>query len=118
MAEEHWHWAEGIVNMAHEHMKLYHGEFGSEAKLVALLSPPTGRNFTVQFLMEAETGQNKVKRMLDDVKESLNFYLITHPEKYPDTGNVWDYAIYHAGSVADMHDKVHWEYYKEGWIND
>lgn len=99
-----WRWKEGFVNTAGEHIKLYHGEFGPGAKLVALLSPPHVKSFTVQFLMNASFGDHgPVSEILKDVKKELDYYLLQLGEQDP-----WKYAIYHTTTAADMYSHVHW----------
>jgi hypothetical protein len=112
LAGQGWRWENGVVNTAHEHIKLYHGEFGPGAKLIALLAPPQEQSFTVQFLMSVETGINEiVKEILKDVKNDLDYYLIELGEPDP-----WKYAIYHSTTAADTYSRVHWQYFPEEWI--
>ena len=105
-----WQWKEGIVNTAHEHIRLYHGEFDSTARLVALVAPPQKNCFTVQFLMSTESSDSEIsKQVLEDVKKDIDFYLIEHPRD--DTDDPWQYCIYHTNTAANMYGIVHWAYY-------
>lgn len=109
-------WKEGIVNTGHEHIRLYHGDFDSMARLVALVAPPKENCFTVQFLMRADSDSEIINQILEDVRNELDFYLIEHPIN--DEADPWQYCIYHAGTTSNMYSKVHWDYYPETFIRD
>jgi hypothetical protein len=53
-----------------------------------------------------------------EVRRELDFYLIEHPARFSDTGEPWDYAVYHYGTGANMYSSVHWSHFPEGSRGD
>ena len=99
-------WVEGKVDEKKEHMKLLYGEIDAGIIPVALLAKGTGNNFIVQFILKKTIPQEEANKIIEKVKEDLNFYLIEKHEKDP-----WAYAIYHTGTVSNMYSNVHWSYH-------
>jgi len=90
---------------------LFYGDAGVQKQEdfvpAALLSAPCKYIFTVQFLIQERDEKNK--KILQDVKKELNFYLIELQEPNP-----WEYAIYHCSTTSNIHSTVHWGYYPNG----
>jgi ribosomal protein S18 acetylase RimI-like enzyme len=107
-----WRWTEGKVNTAEEHIKMYYGKVqDSDRKqwpIIALLSPPKEKKFTVQFLLPAKG--IKEQKMIREVRRELDFYLVEKKEENP-----WAYARYHCGTAANLYWKVHWSFFPKGW---
>lgn len=96
-------WAEGVVDIRKEHIKLFVGPFGDRAKLIAVVAPKGQRSFTVQFVVEkADYGE-----AVNEVIRELNFYLV---EKSED--NAWAYAKYHCSTASNIYSSVHWGLYR------
>jgi predicted double-glycine peptidase len=111
--EKHrWRWTEGKVNTAEEHIQLrYRNARDSDWKqwpIIALLSPPKEKQFTVQFLL---TGKGlKEQKMIREVRRELDDYLVKKKEENP-----WAYARYHCGTGANLYSKVHWVFFPRCW---
>lgn len=104
-------WVSGKVDRGKEHIKLFYGDAEKEGwdefRQVALLSPPEGMTFNVEFVVDAKDAERDA--MIEEVKHSLNYYLIELGEKNP-----WANALYHCGTAANMYSMVHWAYYEKG----
>ncbi len=98
-------WFEGVVDIEHEHIKLFVGSVGtwSDNRLIAMLAPAGEQSFTVQFIADKIAHAAAVA----EVTQSLNYYLIELGEKNP-----WAYAKYHCTTASNMYDTVHWALYK------
>ena len=81
MSAGDWRWVEGAVDQRGEHLRLAHVDADS---LVAVVGPPHDRAFTVQFLPPIESGTESERRILDEVRRELDFYLVELGE--PDPG--------------------------------
>jgi GNAT superfamily N-acetyltransferase len=111
--EKHiWRWTEGKVNTTEEHIKIYYGNAPhldwTHLPIIALLSPPIEKKFIVEFLLDAKTPEEQ--DMIREVHRELDFYLVEKGEENP-----WAYARYHCGTVANIHSRVHWDFYPKGW---
>ncbi len=95
--------AEGAVNTDDEHFKITYGE---DTKPVALVGRGRGRSFRVQFLLAAGSPTRKARDIHEEVRRSLQFYLVELNEQDP-----WAYAIYHCGTASNMYSVVHWDFF-------
>lgn len=107
MDERRWHWTQGRVDPAAEHMVLSYGEIdkGEPLLAVARVAPPLDHMFTVQFLLDALPCDDTLVRAIIAVCRSLDFYLTGKGERDP-----WAYAQYHCSSASNIYSEVHW-----GW---
>lgn len=107
-----WRWEEGAVDKTLEHLEISFGDFNvttnyKERAPIALVSAPNGKTFTVQFLIGANSPENR--KMLDAVRKELDFYLVElsgdgRPEP-------WEYAKYHCTTAANAYSNIHWSYH-------
>jgi hypothetical protein len=95
-----WRWFEGEVDPDGDHLRLY---FGDESEPAAIVGPPHGRVFPVQF-SDADAGSGANER-LDAVRAQLDFYLLEVGGPEP-----WQYAIYHCATAANLYAAVHWAF--------
>ena len=95
----------GIVNIKEDHIKIC--EDINEP--LALVCQGDNQEFIVQYLIDGLENE-KNKKLLDDIKSELQFYLIDKGEKDP-----WKYAIYYCGSSANIYSNIHWGYYPKGY---
>jgi len=91
-------WKEGIVNTAHEHIRIYYGDFGSNAKLVAFVSPPEDNCFTVQFVARVEPDETEINKIIintiiDETKKDLDHFLVAHPREKDVRDTPWEYIV-------------------------
>jgi len=111
-----WHWREGPVDPAGEHIELRYGDASRDGydhwTPVALIGRPKHRTFPLRWLSGGDPG------IISAVQQELDFYLVEHPKDFPDTGHPWEYAIYHCGTGANMYSKVHWSYFPSGLQGD
>jgi len=108
MPKSAWCWKEGAVDKSREHFELAYSDVNTQDPEkwipVALVSAPSGTTFRVQFLIEPSNAESR--KMVDDVRSELDFYLVEKKEPDP-----WRYAIYHCGTGANVYSKVHWSYH-------
>lgn len=108
MLKSTWHWEEGSVDSSREHLEIVYGDVNSQNPgewiPVALVSAPKDATFSVQFLIE--TTDPESRKIVDAVREELDFYLVEKGEPDP-----WNYAKYHCGTTANVYSKVHWSYH-------
>ncbi len=106
-----WRWDEGAVDTTLDHLKIAFGDVSvttnyKEWVPVALVSAPNGKRFTVQFLIGANSPDNR--QMVDAVKKELDFYLVELSGKgRPDP---WNYAQYHCTTASNIYSDVRWSY--------
>ena len=112
MTGQQWHWKEGIVNTAHEHMELYYRDKNS-SKLIAIIAPPQGNSFTVQFLMQAKPSDTKIIKMLGAVKKDLANFLVERANTNSEWEVPWEYLKYYTTTQGEMRGKVGWSYFPE-----
>lgn len=98
-----WKWSEGTVNTDDEHFEITYGE---DTKPVALVGRGRGRSFRVQFLLPAGSPTRKAREIHEEVRRSLQFYLVELNEQDP-----WAYAIYHCRTASNMYSVVHWDFF-------
>jgi len=96
-------WFEDRVNTENDHIKITYGE---DPKIVALVAPVSKREFKVQFLLNQNTPNIQSQKVIEEVKQELDFFLVELGERKP-----WEYAIYHCSTAANIYSKVHWSYY-------
>lgn len=113
MARSAWRWEEGAVDKTLEHLEIAYGDINvttnyKEWAPVALVSAPNGKRFLVQFLIEANSPENR--KMVDAVSKDLDFYLV----ELSGTGrpDPWKYAQYHCTTASNAYSLVHWSFYK------
>src|SRR5713226_2923732 len=102
-----WSWREGTVDRSREHFELRYGRVEdagwSEWEPAALIGPPRGRVFPVQFLIAPLNQANRAA--LARVTAELTFYLTEVGEPDP-----WVYACYHCTTAANIYSPVHWSF--------
>lgn len=102
-----WSWREGPVEPTREHFELRFGSVDDSDWAswvpVARVGLPTGQRFWVQFLITPSDPEHR--RMIDDVRAELDFYLVEKRERNP-----WAYALYHCGTSANLYSSVHWSF--------
>jgi hypothetical protein len=101
LLEHPWTWQVGPVDTAGPSLKLVVGDDLSESRPVALVGPPNGHVFPVQFLIDQAVEHNA--DVLEAVIRELNLYLVELGEPDP-----WSYALYHTGTAANLYSRVHW----------
>ena len=109
-AKGNWAWREGAVSTKQEHIQISYGEIGppgTRTQLVAMVTPPVGNQFTVQFVLSPENP--RYLEILNETKAEIDFYLVDKGEETP-----WRYAIYHCSTAANLYSLVHWSYYPFG----
>ncbi len=99
-------WIEKSVNQDQEHIKLFYKD---STNCIALISSPVHNVFNVEFITNDENQQTR--KIIEEVKKEINFYLINKKEKYP-----WNYAKYHCVSTSNLYSPIHWHFYPT--IND
>lgn len=108
MAKSVWRWEEAPVDKSLEHIEIVYGDVNAQNPEewipIALVSAPTAGTFSIQFLIAPINAE--CRKMLDSVREELNFYLIEKRETDP-----WNYAKYHCSTAANVYSHVHWSYY-------
>jgi len=104
-----WEWKEGTVDRTEAHLRLYCGEWGESALLLALVSKPVENSFTVEFLEVQNISQTEREQIKAEVTKELNYYLVGLGEPDP-----WKYAIYHCGTAANVYSFIHWAYFPKG----
>ena len=105
-----WRLVEGSVNIDEEHIKITYGAIdGDDFEPIALAAPGNNKTFTVQYLLQPEPENKEQLKMLDAVRNELNFYFLELKEKDP-----WAYACYHCTTAANLYSDVHWHYYPKG----
>jgi hypothetical protein len=105
-------WIFGKVIESEEHIKISFGSYDEDKFIsVARVSKPNERIFNVEFLIKSGT-PDEIK-MVDAVKEELDFYLIEHGARNF-MGDPWRYAIYHCTTSANIYSHVHWSYFPKG----
>ena len=102
-----WNWFEGTVNTENDHIKI---TYGDSKYTIALIEPVGERSFKVQFLMKPEDTLIDGQKIIDEVRQELDFYLVDLRERKP-----WEYAKYHCGTAANIYSNVHWGYYPKGF---
>lgn len=102
-AGSNWKWIEGIVNTGDEHFKITYRE---DPEPIALVGRGEGRSFTVQFVSAGRPLNRQREQILQQVRGSLDFYLVEKGEKDP-----WKYAIYHCSTSAGISPDIHWKFY-------
>ncbi len=110
-----WSWKEGVVDRRRDHIELRYRDPEGRYWLVALLSAPTRRVFTVEFLPPAPEQPSDLPPpsglALDPalarhaIRRELDFYLLKLGEPDP-----WAYARYHCGTAANVYSQVHWSF--------
>lgn len=70
------------------------------------MEPVSKRTFKVQFLIDLITTDIQTQRILKEIRQELDFYLVEKREEKP-----WEYMIYHCTTVANIYSKVHWGYH-------
>ncbi|MCX5677280.1 MAG: hypothetical protein NTX87_20025 [Planctomycetota bacterium] len=68
---------------------------------VALVGPPSGGVFPVQFLVRGERAADA--KMTGEARRELDFYLVEKAEPDP-----WAYALHHCNTAANLYSCVHW----------
>jgi hypothetical protein len=96
-------WVEGPVDRGTDHVSISYGE---ARKAVALIAPHARNGFTVQFLLKAGPTDLRAKKILDDVRRELAFYLLDAVG--PDS---WPFVQYHCESPANCRSIVHWHWH-------
>jgi hypothetical protein len=99
---ENWSWHAGDVDRRGDHLALSHT---SIEKPVAVVGPPVGRVFPVEIDAPDTTDPD----VLEDVRRELDYYLVELGEPEP-----WVYAIYHAGTTANIYGPVRWSWHPAG----
>ena len=108
-----WRWEEGAVDKTLDHLEITFGDVSVTTNCkkwmpVALVSAPSSKRFSVQFLIE--TNSPEKQKMVDAVRQELDFYLVELSAKgRPDP---WNYAQYHCTTASNAYSDVHWSYYK------
>jgi len=107
-----WSWEEGAVDHGDYHLVLRHDLLG-EAE-VALVGPPHGNVFPVEFLPPAADEADWAV-VLADVQRELTTYLTEVGGPDP-----WAYAHYHTGTFSNFYGDVHWSAVgaAERWLRD
>jgi len=104
-----WQWAESPVDRLAPHFQLTYGEIPGDTAdhltPVALVAPPSGNVFPVQFLLSGATPTEL--EMVHSAKKELDFYLIEHGPNslFKDP---WAYALYHCGTASNLYSSIHW----------
>lgn len=110
MAESTSRWSEGVVDRSHEHIVLLFGDPKThnleEWEPIALLSPPKGTVFHVQFLIDQQDPERRDQLAM--VQRELDYYLMEREGWDP-----WQYAKYHCGTASNIDSLVHW-YFRSG----
>jgi hypothetical protein len=96
-------WFEGSVNTDNEHIKI---TYGDNEEIIAIVEPVSKRDFKVQFLVDLDTKDDHTQKILEDIRQELDFYLVDKREVKP-----WEYMIYHCTTAANIYSKVHWGYH-------
>jgi hypothetical protein len=94
-----WSWHAGDVDARGDHLALWHTNI---EKPVAVVGPPSDHVFPVEFQPRTTTDPD----VLDEVRRELDYYLVELGEPDP-----WAYAIYHAGTTANIYGSVHWSWH-------
>jgi len=106
-----WRWEEGEVDETGEHILLEYGDINAVPTekwiTVARLSPPQGKMFTVEWLIEPDTPAHV--DALADGRRELDFYLVELQKQ-----DAWKYAIYHCSTMSNVYSHVHWAYLPQG----
>jgi hypothetical protein len=102
-----WYWVEGNVDKSMPHFVLKYGKlFKVEIKdliIVAVVSRPVYKRFTVEFLFSGDTKTEK--EMVDQAEREINFYLLELGERNP-----YLYLRYHCGTASNWYSHIHWVY--------
>lgn len=99
--QEAFTWEESQVDRTADHLTLAHDHWDD---LVAVVGLPNEEGcFPVEFLVRAAPSDEQLRRVIDDVKRELDFYLLDVGRPDP-----WAYAHYHCGTMANVYSKVHW----------
>jgi hypothetical protein len=95
-------WVEGKPRRDSVHILVTHED---AEETVAVVGPPVGRTFPVEFL-PLHLPPAEVESIRADVRRELDFYLLEVGGADP-----WTYAIYHCGTQANVYSSVHWGCY-------
>jgi hypothetical protein len=104
-----WKCSEGVVNQKYEHIQI---RYNDNPDPVALIAQGKKRSFVVQFIPQSNPESTQAKKILEEVRKELDFFLVEKGEERP-----WGYALYHCRSAVNIYSKVHWSYYPEGHID-
>jgi hypothetical protein len=97
-----WSWHAAGVDARGDHLALWHR---SIEEPVAVVGPPSKHSFPVEFRIPDATDPD----LLEQVRRELDYYLIDLGEPDP-----WAYAIYHAGTTANIYGSVYWSWHPAG----
>lgn len=95
-------YVEGVVNRDSDHVSVCYGEARKAVALVA----PAREGFTVQFLLKARRADERARKVLDEVRRELTFYLLDVVG--PDS---WPFVQYHCDTPANRRSIVHWRWH-------
>ena len=96
-------WVEGVVDRKADHISVSYGE---ARRAVALVAPHARHQFTVQFLLKERAADPRARRILDEVRRELTFYLLDVVG--PDS---WCFAQCHCDTPANHRSIVHWRWH-------
>lgn len=107
-------WADGPVDPAGEHIEIRHSsaQGGSYEHWtpVAIIGRPHLGTLPVRWLLDPTPDS----AIASDARRELDFYLVDHPRDFAETGDPWQYAIYHCGTAANVYSNIHWSYFPHG----
>lgn len=98
-----WQWREGAVDRDGDHLVLTNRELSVP---LAIVGPPSGRTFTVQFVDELADDDPRSAQLRDPARHELDYYLVELGEADP-----WAYAIYHCSTAANLYSPIHWSWH-------
>ncbi len=96
-------WYKGKVDPREEHIEIRYGE---RHRPVARVARDVRKQFTVQFLLAARSGDARRRKLLDEVSSDLDRYLLELVG--PDS---WAFVQFHCGTAANRCSNVHWSWH-------
>jgi hypothetical protein len=98
-----WRWRVAPVNQSAEHFELRYGSADQDWDkwlLVARVGQPVNGVFPVEFVSQPGRANEQA---LTSARQQIDYYLMEVGARDP-----WEYAAYHATTLANLYSRVHW----------
>jgi len=117
MTNNSWSWTQGEVDVNNDYIRIIYGDISvvesDELVPAALISKEAAKTFIVEFIIPEGINNKIRKKILNEVTNEIEFYLILKDEDDP-----WEYAKYHCTTAANIYSNVHWGYFPKGYYEE
>jgi hypothetical protein len=107
MRNDSWEWYPGKVDLINRYFEL---KYGNDPSPVARIGIGEYRNFTVEFLININDDNQRLKEIFKEIIWEIEMYLINNSEPDP-----IEYMIKHTRKCANLYSRVHWNYFPKGY---